>query len=193
MHICFLKLSGEFRRDAKRARTIQNKRAIGVRVIEVLLWLYVYISIRANLIKGTDRLCNSIYFHEKTYLIYADKILNTAGIGPIREIFELPCCKSIQYEPKHEQLLHLKYHNNERQKLYEPQLQETNLLTYAPNEDLNQTAHPRSLIRVFAVCIMQLSCKNTSTGLWSDCANANANLYLRWAYMSECTFSTIAE
>ena len=35
----------------------------------------------------------------------------------------------------------------------EQQCEETNLLTCAPNEDSNQPAHPRSLIRVFIVCM----------------------------------------
>ena len=33
----------------------------------------------------------------------------------------------------------------------EPQYEETFLQTYWPNEDSNQPAHPRSLIRVFVV------------------------------------------
>ena len=73
---------------------------------------------------------------------------------------------------------------------------ETYLLTCAPNEDLNQYARPRSLIRVFVVrtrnfCILGYP-KCAQWRFWSDCANAQADLHLRWAHLSRGTFSDIA-
>ena len=62
---------------------------------------------------------------------------------------------------------------------------ETYLLTCAPNEDLNQYARPRSLIRVFVV-------RTRNFCILSDCANAQADLNLRWAHLSRGTFSDIA-
>ena len=77
-------------------------------------------------------------------------------------------------------------------KVNEPQREKTYLLTYAPNEDSNQPAHPRSLIRVFVVrmnklCILGYP-KRAQWRFWSDCANAQADLNLRKANMSDCTF-----
>ena len=69
------------------------------------------------------------------------------------------------------------------------QCQKTYLLTCAPNEDTNKPAHPRSLIRVFVIrmdkrCILcYLNCAKWR--FWSDCANAQADLNLRWAHTSE--------
>ena len=59
-------------------------------------------------------------------------------------------------------------------------------------EDSNQPALPRSLIRVFvvrmkAVCILGYS-KCVYWRFWSDCANAQADLNVRSAHMSQGTF-----
>ena len=79
---------------------------------------------------------------------------------------------------------------------YEPQRQTTYLLTCAPNENSDQPAHPRSLIRVFAVHRKKLWIIGYPLcALWrflSDCANAQADLNLPWAHMSEGTFSDVA-
>ena len=57
-------------------------------------------------------------------------------------------------------------------------------------------AYPRSLIRVFFVRMKKLwiicYTKQDPWWFWSDCANAQADLNLRWAHMSEGTFSDIA-
>ena len=78
--------------------------------------------------------------------------------------------------------------------LYEPNVRKY-LLTCAPNEDSNQPAHPRSLIRVFVVHKKILWIlgypKRAQRRFWSDCANAQADLNLRWAHMCECTFSDV--
>ena len=69
------------------------------------------------------------------------------------------------------------------------------LLTYASNEDSDQPAHPRCLIRVFIVrmkklCILSyLKCAQCR--FWSDCANVQADLNLRWSHLSEGTFSHV--
>ena len=64
--------------------------------------------------------------------------------------------------------------------------------TCAPREDSDQPAHSRSLIRIFTGCILDSQgCKDSSCGqrrLWSDCADAQADLSLRWALMSEGMF-----
>ena len=62
----------------------------------------------------------------------------------------------------------------------------------APSEDFDQPGHPPSLIRVFAVCSKaSLGPKLSSGGqqrLWSDWADAQADLSLRWAHMPFCWF-----
>ena len=56
---------------------------------------------------------------------------------------------------------------------------------YAPNEDSDQPVHPPSLIRAFTVRSMgSLGSNLSSCGqrrLWSDWADAQADLILRWA------------
>ena len=62
-------------------------------------------------------------------------------------------------------------------------------VTHAPNEDINQPAHQRSLTRVFAVHMKKLCMlgypKCAQWRFWSDCANAQADLNLRRSHMSE--------
>ena len=79
--------------------------------------------------------------------------------------------------------------------IYESLSEKKYLLTCASNEDSNQPAHPRSLIRAFVVrmkkpCIPGFP-KCDQWRFWSDCANAQADLNLRWAHMSEGTFSDV--
>ena len=65
----------------------------------------------------------------------------------------------------------------------------------ATSEDSDQPAHSRSLIRRFTGCILDSKCKVSSCGqrrLRSDCTDAQADLSLRWAHMSEDTFSNVA-
>ena len=70
------------------------------------------------------------------------------------------------------------------------------LLTCAPNEDSNQPAHPRSLIRIFIVRMTKLCIicnpKCVQWRFWSDCANAQADLNLRWTHISESMFPDVA-
>ena len=79
----------------------------------------------------------------------------------------------------------------------EPQLEKTYLLTCAPNEDTNQPAHLCCLIRYFVVrmkkpCILCFpNCAQRR--FWSDCANAQSDLNLRWAHISESTFSDVVD
>ena len=74
----------------------------------------------------------------------------------------------------------------------EPPHDKTNKMTCAPKEDSDQPGHPPSLIRVFAVRSMGSWGPNVSScgqrRLWSDWANAQADLSLRWAYRSLCWF-----
>ena len=60
----------------------------------------------------------------------------------------------------------------------------------APNEDSNQHAHPHSLIKVFAGHSLDSPGSKVSVGgqrrLRSDCANAQADLSLRWAHRQFC-------
>ena len=69
--------------------------------------------------------------------------------------------------------------------VYEPEWEKTYLLTYSPNEDSNQPARLRSLIRVFVVRMKKLGTlghpKCAQRRFWSDCANAQADLNLRCA------------
>ena len=73
-----------------------------------------------------------------------------------------------------------------RQNMYEPQHGKTNNMACAPSEDSDQSGHPPSLIRVFVVRIKKhwvlshpLSAQQR---LWSDWADAQADLSLRWAH-----------
>ena len=67
------------------------------------------------------------------------------------------------------------------------------LLACAPNEDSDQTAHSRGLIRVFVVSRKKLGIvgypKFAQWRFWSDYANAQADLNLRWAHKAEGTLS----
>ena len=56
----------------------------------------------------------------------------------------------------------------------------------APSEDSDQPGHPPSLIRVLAVCMKEAWVLNyslsTQRRLWSDWADAQADLSLRWVH-----------
>ena len=76
-----------------------------------------------------------------------------------------------------------------------PHSQKTYLQTWAPSEDSDQPAHSRSLIRIFTGRFLDSQVCNVSLcgqrKLWSDCADAQADLSLRWAHISEGTFSHV--
>ena len=67
----------------------------------------------------------------------------------------------------------------------EPPHDKTNKLTCAPSEDSDQPGHPPCLIRVFTVRMKEawvLSYPlSAQRRLWSDWADAQADLSLRWA------------
>ena len=69
------------------------------------------------------------------------------------------------------------------------------LRTRAPSEDSDQTAHSRSLIRIFTGRNLDSQgCKVSSRRqqrLKSDCVDAQADLSLRWVHMSESMFSYV--
>ena len=68
----------------------------------------------------------------------------------------------------------------------------TNKMICAPSEDSDQPGHLPSLIRVFAVCMKKawvLSCPLSAQRiLWSDWADAQADLSLRWAHSHFVSF-----
>ena len=72
---------------------------------------------------------------------------------------------------------------------FEPPHDKTNRMACAPREDSDQPGHPPSLTRVFAVRMKKawvLSYPlNAQRRLWSDWADAQADLSLRWAH-SHC-------
>ena len=65
-------------------------------------------------------------------------------------------------------------------------------MTCVPSEDSDQPGHPPSLIRVFAVHFVgSLGHTASSCGqwrLWSDWVNTQADMSLRWADKSFCSF-----
>ena len=77
----------------------------------------------------------------------------------------------------------------------DPKCQEMYLQRWAPSEDSDQPAHSRSLIRIFTGRVLaSQGVKGSSCGQrrpWSVCADAQADLSLRWAHMSAGTFSYV--
>ena len=75
---------------------------------------------------------------------------------------------------------------------HEPQHNKTNKVTCGPCKDSDQPGHLPSLIRVFAVRSLGSQGPNTSScgqqRLWSDWADAKADLSLCWAHRSLCLF-----
>ena len=72
-------------------------------------------------------------------------------------------------------------------RLFEPNSEKMYLLKHAPNEDSNQPAIPDSLIfvvRMKTFCILGYA-KCAQWRFWSDCANAQADLNLCWAQLSD--------
>ena len=74
----------------------------------------------------------------------------------------------------------------------EPPHDKTNKMACAPSKDSDQPGYLSSLIRVFTVrmkkaWILSYPC-STYQRLWSDWADAQADLSLRWAYRSFCWF-----
>ena len=78
----------------------------------------------------------------------------------------------------------------------EPPHDKTNKTTCAPSEDSDQAGHPPSLIRVFAVLMSNHWALNyllrAQWRLWSDWAEVQSDLSLRWAHMSFCWFCRAA-
>ena len=70
------------------------------------------------------------------------------------------------------------------------------LRTWRLREDSDQTAHSRSLIRIFTERILDSqACKASSCGqrrLWSDCADAQAYLSLHWVHVVGDMFYHVA-
>ena len=74
----------------------------------------------------------------------------------------------------------------------EPPHDKTNKMAFAPSEDSDQPGHPPNLIRVLAVRSMGSWGPNVSLcgqrRLWSDWADAQADLCLLWAQWPFCWF-----
>ena len=85
----------------------------------------------------------------------------------------------------HDNTCNIYFHNR-----CEPPRDKTNKLACARSEDSDQPGHPPSLIRDFAVRIKKawvlIYPLSAQRRLWSDWANAQADLSLRWAHMSVC-------
>ena len=75
---------------------------------------------------------------------------------------------------------------------FEPAHDKTNKMACAPSQDSDQPGHPPSLIRVFAVRMKEVEVLSyllcAQRRLWSDWADAQADLSLRWAHMPFCWF-----
>ena len=72
-----------------------------------------------------------------------------------------------------------------------PPHDKTNIMTCAPSEDSDQPVHPPNLIRVFAApqwVAYDPSFLHADSEDWSDLADAQADLSLRWAHMPLCWF-----
>ena len=83
------------------------------------------------------------------------------------------------------------FNRGDNESVKEPQRENTYLLPCTPNKDSNQSVHQRSLITVLKkLCILGYA-KCAQRRFRSACANAQADLNLRWAHMSEDTFSDV--
>ena len=84
---------------------------------------------------------------------------------------------------------YLKYHDP---KAFEPPHDKTSKRVCAPSEDSDQPGHPPSLIGVFTICVKRAWFLNyplcAQWKLWSDWADAQADLSLRWAQRLFCWF-----
>ena len=76
--------------------------------------------------------------------------------------------------------------------LFQPPHDKTNNMVRAPSDNSDQPEHPPSLIRVFSVRMKKpwvLSYPSSAQRrLWSDWADTQAELSLRWARMPFCWF-----
>ena len=86
----------------------------------------------------------------------------------------------------------MKYEGRPKAIIFEPLHDKTNKMTCMPSEDTEQPGHPPSLIRAFAVRMEKpwvLGCPwSAQLRLWSDWADAQADLSLCWTHMSFCWF-----
>ena len=76
--------------------------------------------------------------------------------------------------------------------LHEPHRDKTNKMARAPSKTSDQPGHPPSLIRVFAIRLKKARILSypliAQQRLWSDWADAQADLSLRWAHTPFCWF-----
>ena len=77
------------------------------------------------------------------------------------------------------------------QKTFEPQLAKTYLLISASNDDSNMPAHPSSLVSLCCPHEETLHPSLSKIHTVVNCANAQADLNLCLAHMSEGTFSDV--
>ena len=80
-------------------------------------------------------------------------------------------------------------------KTFDPPHDKTNTMACAPSEDSDQPGHLPRLIRVFTVRMKKAWVisypLNAQRRLWSNWADAQADLSLRWAHMSLCWFCRV--
>ena len=95
---------------------------------------------------------------------------------------QLPCWKQRNALMK----VPIKFYDQNQRKQIEPPHDKTNKMACAPSVDSDQPGHPPSLIRVFVVRMKKawVLCYTLSAPrrLWSDWAEAEADLSLRWAH-----------
>ena len=71
---------------------------------------------------------------------------------------------------------------------FEPLNDKNNKMTCAPSEDSDQSGHPPSLIRFVTVLMKKHYLFSAQWRLWSDWADAKADLSLRWVHRWFCWF-----
>ena len=123
----------------------------------------------------------SIYLNRRNFLMYS--VVQTA----------LFCCSGCQclgclqqvFIPVSSQRFNFIY-------IFEPAHDKTYKMACAPSEHSDKPGHPPSLIRVFAVRMKKVWVPryplSAQRRLWSDWAEAQADLSLRWAHKPFCRF-----
>ena len=114
-----------------------------------------------------------MFYYAQTFTLCSNVSLNTGNCSACVAVRKISTSISV-------------YINTVSVYINEPPHDKTNKMTYAPCEDSDQPGHPPSLIRVFAVHMKKtwvLSYPlSAQRRLWSDWADAQADLSHRWAH-----------
>ena len=129
-----------------------------------------------------------------TFFLIPSSLLSSLRMTAGRNLVSAACsCSSVSADPIRRNTRSTRPANRNTNMIFEPRRDKTNKMACAPREDSDQPGHPPSLIRVFAVRMKKdwvlhypLSAQRK---LWSDWADAQADLSLRWAHMLFCCFS----